>query len=231
MKKVRNIVIIGIVLYLVIGSMYRNFLEKMTTRYELEPEQMKQERQDIFEASINAVGKEEYWKIYNKATETIKKRIDKGLVFYNAYRYDPWQLDSVILFSNEKNSCNLFILSQTTNPEFMMDLITCLYGIKIEEDWCFFKTEASFFDRNGYQRMRKIPPTFDEMKQIVTDFNHWESNRSYNTFSSYDKMFNSFVYDKLEQVGLSRNQWKEGKINKDSIYLVINQKIDSGEIW
>ena len=182
--------------------------------------------------SSNILGKETYFAIFQKANDSINNWGAHEIGFWRAHgKAIEHQLDSVFCVSPSGNKIVFAILRRNVRDSGVLDGITYFYGVKIGNEWYFFKGPSLVLQREYYQDDIHTPLSFEKMKQIAASNIYrryltknrqggWEINERFfeqvipskGTLEIYNlKDFEEYV---KWIVGLN---WKNNNINKNNL--------------
>lgn len=145
----------------------------ISCRWELTPKQLRNLREKSFQVSINAIGYDEYWSIYNAMNDSIKVWANHGLWLYGYFNRDSvdygvnYQIDSLLCFNERKDMCFTGILRQMTDKDANSDSIWEFFGIKINGKWYFSGGAAMILPRDFYQKEDYPPLSFEKLKELA----------------------------------------------------------------
>ena len=165
------------------------------------------------------VGEEEYWNVYSSVNDSIKNWISNSLDQYLLQKENNWRIDSILCFNRRGDKCRMSLMNQKKNDgNVYYESIWFMYGVKIDQQWNFFRGPSLALPREYYQDSVNIPLSFEKMRQIATE----EIYRGYlKKDKSGNLVINDLFFHDLTSVawGPSTNtkeQW-------DSTYLEIIQ--------
>jgi len=123
-------------------------------------------RNRILKTSQHIIGQDEYWAVYNLANDSINNWISNNLSSISYLNNSKWILDSLLCFNVLKDKCIMCYMTQDKLGP--MDDIHYFYGVKINENWYFFKGAVIYLPREYYQKDIHTPLSFEKLKQIAT---------------------------------------------------------------
>lgn len=140
-----------------------------------------------------------------------------------------YKVDSLLCFNSQKNKLITCILEQNCNQDFG-DGIHFLYGVKIKEEWYFFRGPYIFLPRKFYQKETHTPLSYVKlhetaMKEVYRGYlkkgkkGQWEINeRFFSDITSVAWCTNCVTQEDWDNAYLSviRENWA-GKDNKSVI--------------
>lgn len=145
----------------------------VSCRWELSSDQLKQMREKSYQVSINAVGPENYWAIYNAMNDSVKAWAENELGLFRYFNRDSvdygveYRIDSLLCFNAQKNMCFTGILRQMTYEDENSDSIWHFFGIKINNQWYFFGGATLILPRDFYQKEDQPPLSFEKLKELA----------------------------------------------------------------
>jgi hypothetical protein len=111
---------------------------------------------------------DEYYRVYNKARDSVNYWIKNNLSSYVGLKLNTWQIDSLVCFNKDANKCIMALLMQSVFfKKAVMDDITYLNGVKIADKWYFFSGGTLFLPRKYYQKDIHTSLSFEKMKQLA----------------------------------------------------------------
>ena len=191
---------------------------KKTTIRTYDPVEINDIRTSCFNWSVTTVSEREYWKIYNQANDTLQSWISNHLRPARSIVRSRWELDSLMCFNSNGTKLRLFILDQCIQDDCCQDDIGNLYGVKVNQEWYFFKGPTMVLLREYYQDSINTPLSFEKMKQIVTSNTYrgyLKKDRSGN-LEINDDFFYDFTSVAWGPTTNTKEQW-------DSTYLEITR--------
>jgi len=134
---------------------------------EYDAEELKMIRDNYMIMSKKIMGVDAYWNIYNTANDSItawqQNRLGLWKYYGNTINY---QLDSVFCVNEENNKIIFSILRQYLDED-ASESIWWFYGVKINEQWYFFKGPTLVLPREFYQEDTHTPLSFEKMKELA----------------------------------------------------------------
>ena len=139
---------------------------------ELSSEQLRQMRERAYRVSINTVGSDSYWAIYNAMNDSVKVWTENNLGLYKYFDSSmtygvEYQIDSLLCFNLQKNMCFTGILRRHIESDEVIDSIWHFFGIKINGQWYFFDGASLGLPREFYQEDLHTPLSFDKLKELA----------------------------------------------------------------
>lgn len=148
-------------------------------RWELSSEQLRQWREKAYQVSINNIGYDEYWSIYNAMNDSVETWAENELEFFKYFNRDSidyginYRIDSLLCFNEQNNMCFTGILRQSTDEDGNSDDIWEFYGIKINNKWHFTSGASMTLFRNFYQKEDQPPLSFEKLKELAMEHLYW----------------------------------------------------------
>jgi len=198
------------------------FIACNTSRYrEYDAIEIEQIRERTLIASQEILGKDEYFAIYQMASDSIRSWIENELGLWKYYGNPiEYQLDTVFCVNNAGNKIRFSILRSDKRSNAVLDCITYLYGVKINNSWYFFKGPTMILQREKYKKDIHIPLSFDKLKQIAT-YNIYRGYLIQNRQGEWeinDNFFSTFERDAYNYPFTTLEAWEESwlKLNKEN---------------
>ena len=141
--------------------------------WELNTKQLMKMREKSYQESINIIGYDEYWSIYNAMNDSVKMWAKNELGLYKYFNRDSidygvnYQIDSLLCFNIQKNMCFTGVLRQLTDKDSNSDSVWEFFGIKINYKWYFFGGAAMILPRDFYQKEDYPPLSFEKLKELA----------------------------------------------------------------
>ena len=182
-----------------------------------DPVEINDIRTSCFNRSVTTVSEKEYWKIYNQANDTLQSWIRNQLRPARSIAHSSWELDSLMCFNNIGTKLRIFILDQCISSDnCCQDYVGNLYGVKVNQEWYFFKGPTMVLPREYYQDSINTPLSFEKMKQIVT-------SNTYRGYLKKDRSGNLEINDNFfyDFTSVAWGPTKNTKEQWDSTYLEI----------
>jgi hypothetical protein len=118
--------------------------------------------------SLSIIGKNEYTKIYNQASDSIVIWSTNNLSYYQYLGVSKkYLLDSLLCFNKAADRFITCILMQQQLKEGVADDIDFFYGEKINNKWYFFKGANVFLPRSAYNKDIHTPMIFPQLHEIA----------------------------------------------------------------
>lgn len=142
-------------------------------RFELSSEQISKMRERAYQVSVNTMGYDDYWAIYDAMNDSVKVWVDNELGLYKYFNRAPneygvkYQIDSLLCFNEQRNMCFTSILRQMQSPTSNSDGIWHFFGIRIKEKWYFFDGAELILPRDIYQKDDYPPLSFEKLKELA----------------------------------------------------------------
>lgn len=199
-------------------------------RWELSSEQLRQMRENAYQVSVNTIGYDDYWSIYDAMNDSIKVWIDNELGLYKYYNRTAeeygvkYQIDSLLCFNEQRNMCLTSVLRQMQGQTSNSDGIWYFFGIRIKGQWYFFGGAEMILPRDFYQKEDYPPLSFEKLKELAMEHlyqgyarkskeGEWYINDAFfNRYYEYDA-YNSKVTSKAARdsswLKACRENWSE----------------------
>lgn len=133
-----------------------------------EQQELQEKRRLFYDKSMSIIDADEYYRVYNKARDSVNYWIKNNLSSYVGLKLNTWQIDSLVCFNKDANKCIMTLLMQSTFfKKAIMDDITYLNGVKITNKWYFFSGGTLVLPREYYQKDIHTPLSFEKMKQLA----------------------------------------------------------------
>jgi len=125
-------------------------------------------RKLYFNSSLSVVGADEYFQVYTSANDSIEFWVANGLETYLGVKLNKWQLDSLICFNTAADKCIMaLIIPSTYWNDAVQDNINFFNGVKIKNQWYFFKGGQIVLPREYYQKDIHTPLSFEKLHEIA----------------------------------------------------------------
>ena len=119
--------------------------------------------------SLQSIGQDNYWHIYNMANDSIIDWSKNELGLWKYYgNLTDYQLDSVFCINKTGDKIIFSILRRNLHNDAVGDGISYFYGVKIRNTWYFFEGAYMVLQREFYQEDIHTPLSFEKLKQIAT---------------------------------------------------------------
>jgi hypothetical protein len=181
----------------------------------------------------------EYKEVYESANDTLHKWITDSLVVAKYITVTEWELDSVIIFNNDKTIFKTTINNVVASKNSISDCIYDFAGRKINDKWYFFFGSTLYLTRGNYQTSIDTPLSFDELSYLAykNKFKYYVENKIPLPDDYLDPYFDLRGCPKgsrveintcLDSLVLKTNaEYYLNKFNAEEIIEIKNRKIDN----
>ena len=130
--------------------------------------EIKKNSELYYKYSTQAATEHIYKQIYGMAKDSINVWIQNKLQTVKYENANNWQIDTLICFNKDIDKCVMALaVSDTLYKQSPSDGITFFYGVKIRENWYFFKGAFIVIPRENYQKNRYPPLSFEKLHEIA----------------------------------------------------------------
>ncbi len=122
---------------------------------------------DFKKKSLDIIGKEEYEKIYKQFLDsTLQWKRYKIFGSFDS-TYSSYKLDSLLCFNKARNKLVAANLDRSLNRDAVADGLDFFYGLKISNQWYFYRGAYIVLPRNMYQKDIHTPLSFAKLHEIA----------------------------------------------------------------
>lgn len=154
------------------------------------------------------------------AVDSLENWTRNQLSRYQYLNSSDWMVDSVICLNKTKDKAVITILTQNHFPESQDDAIILLYGVKISEQWYFFKGSFISLNRQGNHNPIDEPLGFSKLHELAVEkvfWNYLKQDSKTKEWKINEKFFDVFISNGYH--GSSRPQTQAAW---DSVYLKLS---------
>jgi hypothetical protein len=125
-----------------------------------------------FDFEIYEIYKSNNFHKYRKLNEIIKDTLNEWIVKEikesKYYKFNPWQIDSVLIFNIDSSRVYTTLNKRDVgNNDAIFDYINELLGAKIDGQWYFYPGGNYVVPRQNYQDSMYAPLTFEELSYVA----------------------------------------------------------------
>jgi hypothetical protein len=182
-------------------------------------------RNTSLQESQNIVGKDDYWNVYNKMVDSVNLWIKEDLGNYEHFnRIGDFCIDSVFSVNKKGNKLIAIIINRSLISGSTLDYLDYQYGVKIDNNWFFFKGPRLVLPREYYQEDIHIPLSFEKLKQIAAKeiYQSYLIKNSNGEWGINDAFFNDLTSGAWCSNCSTQIQWDSAYMNQ--VYLNWSRK-------
>ncbi len=135
----------------------------------LDEKGLTKKREIFMKTSMNIIGEQNYWSVYNQINDSINNWKKQKLEWYDEdSTKSQYQIDSLLCFNAQGDKMITTRMARGLEDNSTMDAVLYYYGVKIERKWYFFSGPIMHVPRKYYQKDIHTPLSFEKLKLIAT---------------------------------------------------------------
>lgn len=109
----------------------------------------------------------EYTKIYKSASDSINLWTERDLKSYLDCKLYDYRIDSLICVNSDRSKCVMTLLFRVDIESSVGDGLDFFYGVKLHEQWYFFRGPSIHLPREYYQKDIHTPLSWEKLHELA----------------------------------------------------------------